>query len=88
MLTAAEIMNRTGFEVLKMIDEVKQQLPQLTKPFYCIHGELDELAMPIGSHMLLEKSGTPQELKSLEIYKVRNVLYGLLSPHYYSGYET
>jgi len=64
-------MNKTGFEVLKMIDEVKENVStNLTVPFLALHGEADELTYPEGSHFIHANAGTPIEHKRVEVLKV------------------
>lgn len=63
-----DIMNKTAYEVLKMIDEVKSSLPQITVPFFAVHGAVDKVALSTGSEYLMMHTGTPAELKSLKLY--------------------
>lgn len=64
----SDIMNKTAYEVLKMIDEVKTTLPVITIPFYAVHGAVDKVALSIGSEYLMTHTGTSAHEKSLKVY--------------------
>lgn len=64
-------MNKTGFEVLKMIEEVKENVhTNVSVPFLALHGEDDELTYPEGTYFVHKNAGTPDEHKRMEILKV------------------
>jgi len=46
------IMNKTAFETLKMIDEVKKVIPQIKVPFLCIHATEDTISLMKGSQFI------------------------------------
>ena len=58
-------MNKTAFEVIKMIIAVKKEVPSLKTPFLCLHGSDDTIALPKSSSYLVEHSAVPTELKSI-----------------------
>ena len=60
-------MNKSAYELLKWITAVKKEIPNLTIPFLCLHGEADLIALPKGSLYLIEHSGTESSLKSISI---------------------
>jgi hypothetical protein len=42
-------MNKTAYELLKMIVEVKEILPLVVSPFLCIHGDADQVSLLEGN---------------------------------------
>ena len=68
---AGEIMNKTGYEVLQMLGQVKEHGPNnISMPLFAIHGADDELCYPSGSEWIHQQCKTPDELKKYEIFKV------------------
>ena len=63
-----DIMNKTAYEVLRMIDEVKSTLPTIKVPFHAIHGAVDMVALSMGSEYLMTHTGTAAHEKSLKVY--------------------
>ena len=61
-------MNKSAYEVLKMIDAVKLVLPKINIPAHCVHGANDTVAMPSGSEYLFKHLGTPEGQKSIHVY--------------------
>lgn len=62
------IMNKTAFELIKMIKVVKsEKIVALTKPFLCFHGAIDTICLSKGTELLYNNSGTFITNKSMEI---------------------
>lgn len=61
-------MNQTAHELLKMIDVVKESLPNINVPMYCVHGKADSITLPEGAQELIEAVGTSAEHKSLRLF--------------------
>ena len=61
-------MNKSAYEVLKMIDAVKLVLPKINTPAHCVHGANDTVALPSGSEYLYTHIGTPGAQKTIHIY--------------------
>lgn len=61
-------MNKSAYELIKLVTAVKQEIPNITVPFLCLHGEKDLIALPKGSTYLMEHSGTAPSLKSINIF--------------------
>jgi len=59
-----EIMNKTAYELIKFIIEVKKELPNLKVPFMCLHGSADTICLPKGSEYMMENTGTDKDQKS------------------------
>ena len=45
-----------------------EELPNITIPFKCIHGADDTITYPAGSELIISRSGTSDEEKSLEMF--------------------
>ena len=60
-------MNKTAYELIKWVTAAKQEIPNVTIPFLCLHGGADLIALPKGSAYLMEHSGTASSLKSISI---------------------
>jgi alpha-beta hydrolase superfamily lysophospholipase len=60
-------MNKSAYELIKWISVIKEEIPNVTIPFMCLHGEKDIIALPGGSQYLLDNTGTAPSLKSLSI---------------------
>jgi acylglycerol lipase len=66
---AGEIRNKTAFELLKMIDAVKSEVPNITSvPFFLIHGKDDTIALPEGSQWVFDNVGCDKGGKQKEIH--------------------
>ncbi len=63
------IMNKTAYEVIKMIDEMKAAIPDFTIPFLCVHGSDDEIAFPKGSDFIYRNTATDTAHKSMKIFQ-------------------
>ncbi len=63
------IRNITAYEVSKMIEAAKLEIPNITVPFLCIHGTKDTLALVKGSQYLFDSAGTHADLKTIKIYE-------------------
>eukprot|EP00596_Hydrurales_sp_CCMP1899_P010611 CAMPEP_0119046484 /NCGR_PEP_ID=MMETSP1177-20130426/46954_1 /TAXON_ID=2985 /ORGANISM="Ochromonas sp, Strain CCMP1899" /LENGTH=317 /DNA_ID=CAMNT_0007019709 /DNA_START=139 /DNA_END=1092 /DNA_ORIENTATION=- len=64
-----DIMNKSAYEILKMINAVKLEIPSINVPFLAIHGALDSIAYPKGSEYLLENTGTDKKEKTYFEYE-------------------
>lgn len=60
-------MNKSAYEVIKWVAVVKEEIPNIKIPFFCLHGGDDIIALPKGSLYLMEKSGTIPSQKSISI---------------------
>ena len=60
-----DIMNKTAYELIKMIIAVKVEVKTLNIPFLCIHGSLDKVALPKSSQFLIENSAIDETKKSV-----------------------
>ena len=60
-----DIMNKTAYEVIKMIIAVKAAVPTLTTPFLCVHGSDDKVALPKSSTYLVDFSAVAPAEKSV-----------------------
>eukprot|EP01036_Dinobryon_divergens_P037371 gene37371-48873_t len=63
---AGDLMNKTAFEILKMIVEAKLELPKLKTATLCIHGTEDTIALPKGSEYLMEHISSTN--KTLQLF--------------------
>jgi alpha-beta hydrolase superfamily lysophospholipase len=63
-----DIMNKTGEQVLQMIERAKTLLPLMRLPFKCVHGEQDTIALPSGSQYLYDNAGTAVGSKQIEFF--------------------
>jgi alpha-beta hydrolase superfamily lysophospholipase len=52
----AQVLNRTGNEVMKMAQRAKALTPKFTLPFLALHGTDDTLTYPIGTEQLFRGS--------------------------------
>ena len=69
-----EVMNKTGYEVLKMIQEVKAHgIMDIMMPVLVLHGADDEIALSKGSQELFDKA--PSSVKKLHILPVCCAVY-------------
>lgn len=62
------LMNKTGYEILRLIAVVKVELPLITLPLLCIHGEDDSICKVRGAHQLMDTIGTVTSSKQIRIY--------------------
>jgi acylglycerol lipase len=62
-----EIMNKTAYELIKCIIEVKKELPNIKVPFMCLHGSADTICLPKGSEYMMKNTGTDKDQKSYVI---------------------
>ena len=60
------LLNRTGNEVLKGCQAMRERLPHFTLPFLAIHGARDTITYPSGSQDLFDHAGST--LKTLKFY--------------------
>lgn len=51
-----------------MIAEVRQIVPSIVVPFYCIHGEKDIIATTAGMEEFFDLAGTDASLKVKEVF--------------------
>ena len=58
-------MNKTAYEVMKMIVAVKAVLPSINTPFLCVHGSDDKVALPRSSQFLVDNCGSEASQKSV-----------------------
>lgn len=58
-------MNKTAYELMKMIVAVKAALPAIKTPFLCVHGSDDKVALPKSSQFLVDNCGTETSQKSV-----------------------
>ena len=64
-----EVMNKTGYEVLKMIDRVKAAgVSAVTMPLLVMHGAEDEIALSKSSQTVYD--GAPSTDKRIHIFPV------------------
>ena len=59
-------MNKTAYEVLKMIAAVKAVIPSFKTPILCVHGHSDKVALPKSSQYFVDNAGTEKTKKSLQ----------------------
>ncbi len=52
-----------------MQSAAKAVVVEINIPFLAIHGTLDEVTLPIGSHYLMEKSATEASNKELKLFE-------------------
>lgn len=57
---------RTGTEVIKTIQKLPRQMPDINLPILIMHGTADRLTDPEGSRMLYERVGSKD--KTLRLY--------------------
>ena len=75
-------MNKSAYELIKWITAVKLEIPSIEVPFMCLHGSDDKIALPKGSHYLMEHSGTQESKKSLHILpNLRHEMFHEKIPH-------
>ncbi|HKL88779.1 MAG TPA: lysophospholipase [Salinibacter sp.] len=60
------VLARTGAEMLRAGEEVRNQLDKLTAPFLVLHGTADTLASPEWSRRLYERAASPD--KTIKLY--------------------
>lgn len=60
-----DIMNKTAYELIKMIIAVKVAVKSLNTPFLCIHGDNDKIALPKSSQFLVDTSPLDKNQKSV-----------------------
>ena len=58
-------MNKTAYEILKMIAAVKIALPNMFTPFLCLHGSDDQVASPKSSQYFVDNAGADPSSKSV-----------------------
>ncbi len=61
-----KISARLGFELIRAMQELKRQMPQIKLPILIMHGTDDRLCDPEGSLMLYERVSSPD--KTLKLY--------------------
>ena len=62
-----KIRARLGAEILKTLQELPRQMPEITLPILIMHGTADQLCDPQGSQMLYEQVGSRD--KTLKLYE-------------------
>lgn len=71
---ASEVMNKTGYEVLKMSEAARNAVNKnIIMPIYIMHGDLDEICLPTGSEFIRNYAGTP--LQYIDFYLIKNNLH-------------
>ncbi len=60
------LLNRTGNEILKGCQVLRERLPTFTLPFVALHGASDTITYPIGSQVLFDQAGSA--VKTLKFY--------------------
>lgn len=69
-------MNKTAYEVIKMIQAVKTEVLTLKTPFLCLHGSDDKVALPASSSYLVQHSATAPSKKSVVFFpKLRHEIF-------------
>jgi alpha-beta hydrolase superfamily lysophospholipase len=61
-------MNKTAYELMKMIVAVKAALPSIKTPFLCVHGKDDKIALPKSSQYLIDNCGSEASQKSVILF--------------------
>ncbi len=62
--------NKTAYEVLMMIEDVKKIIPDFDLPFVCLHGSEDQCALAKGTELFYRLSRT-DEKKKRDVYHAR-----------------
>jgi acylglycerol lipase len=62
-----KIRARLGVELIRAMDKVKRQIPEIRLPILVMHGAADRLSDPRGSQMLYQKASSVD--KTLKIYE-------------------
>lgn len=76
------VTNKTAKELIQLIRLVKEEVPKITLPIYCIHGELDMIALKKSSEFVFENVGTSAENKHLMIMKnLKHEVFNEPEPH-------
>ena len=69
-------MNKTAYELMKMIVAVKAALPAIKTPFLCLHGSDDKIALPKSSQYLVDNCGSDASQKSVILFpKLRHEIF-------------
>ncbi len=63
------VRNKTAKELMQLNTLVKKEIPSISIPFFCIHGENDMLALVKGSQDIYLNAATPPDQKRLFICK-------------------
>mmetsp|Transcript_9040 Transcript_9040/g.14996 ORF Transcript_9040/g.14996 Transcript_9040/m.14996 type:complete len:366 (+) Transcript_9040:52-1149(+) len=66
-MSAPIVANKSAYELVKLIAKAKEEIPNITVPFVCMHGSLDTVTLPQGSEHMYRHSGTDITRKSLHI---------------------
>ena len=75
------VTNKTAYEILQLISAVKEAVPRLTIPVFCIHGADDQIALKTGSEFIFQKAGTDiTQRKLLIVQGCKHELLHELSP--------
>jgi alpha-beta hydrolase superfamily lysophospholipase len=61
------IMNKSGYEVLKMIAASKEAAKAIKTPFMCLHGADDKICLVAGSDYFMKSTATLDDKKTLVI---------------------
>jgi len=61
-------MNKTGYEILRLITEVRSEVPLITLPVLCVHGCEDTICLERGALQFMETVGTASTSKQLQLY--------------------
>jgi alpha-beta hydrolase superfamily lysophospholipase len=62
------VVNKTAYEMLKMIEAAKKAVSLFNLPTLIIHGEKDEIALPVGSLFIYNNSKTLEADKRIKIF--------------------
>jgi len=60
------LLNRTGWELNQLVNQVQKNMSQVTAPLLLLHGDADQITDPQGSQMLYERAQS--EDKTIQIY--------------------
>jgi len=74
------IMNKTGAELLKMVNDAKEAVPRMKLPYMCLHGQDDRITLPKSSEFIYKNSGTDITQRKIELIpKARHECYHEIS---------
>lgn len=62
------VMNKTGKELLSLINICKTEVPHITLPFLCVHGSDDTIALKEGSEFIFKNAGTELAQRKLHVF--------------------
>jgi alpha-beta hydrolase superfamily lysophospholipase len=62
-----QTMNKSAYEILKMVKVAKEAVPTIKVPFLAVHGKTDQICIVESAQYLHDRSGTAKAKKSLVI---------------------